>query len=72
MTAAVLLSILKQYPSTTRLMGPPPMPRKLEMMPSSTPTATQNTFARNCRVVILLLATVYSRVPTVIRARIAA
>ena len=41
LAAAVLVSMLKKKYSTTRLMGPPPMPRKLDIPPSASPMAPQ-------------------------------
>lgn len=53
-------------------MGPPPMPRKLDMIPSARPMATQANGAAILWVGIRLLFSVYASVPRVITPRQAA
>ena len=52
--AAVLVSIEKKYPSTTRLMGPPPMPKKLDITPSARPISTPG--AAPCTLMVRMFA----------------
>ncbi len=70
--AAVLVSILKKKYSTTRLMGPPPMPKKLDMTPSTSPMTTHTGAAVTLWVRMRLLFTVYTSVPSVMIPRQAA
>ena len=41
LSAAALVSRLKKKNKTTRLIGPPPIPRKLERTPSANPINVQ-------------------------------
>ena len=56
--AAVLVSMEKKKYSTTRLMGPPPMPRNEDMTPRERPISTQATGFLTSMVRMRLLLTV--------------
>ena len=61
-SADSLVDIEKRNPRTIRLIGPPPIPRKLDIMPSTSPTITHTAALFSVSVCIFFLKIVYTNV----------